>query len=130
MNTLILEACVESCDEAILAEKNGANRLELCSHLDLDGLTPDFDLTKQVLEKVNIPVKVMVRPRAGDFVYTDMELQKMQAEIDQFKNTPKLVKALQDSEYQKKLIAVHIIANNHIENNNLDHAIKAVFTFE
>ena len=51
-------------------------------------------------------------------------------EIDQFKNTPKLVKALQDSEYQKKLIAVHIIAKNHIENNNLDHAIKAVFTVE
>ena len=51
-------------------------------------------------------------------------------EIDQFKNTPKLVKALQDPEYQKKLIAIHRIAKNHIENNNLDLAIKTVFTME
>jgi copper homeostasis protein len=68
MKNLILEACVETLEEAIKAEENGACRLELCSRLDLDGLTPDIELTKQVLEKVSIPIKVMIRPRGGDFV--------------------------------------------------------------
>ncbi len=49
-------------------------------------------------------------------------------EINQFKNTPELVRVLQDSNGQKKLLAVHLIAKNHIENNNLDLAIKAVFS--
>jgi len=48
-------------------------------------------------------------------------------EISQFKNTPEIIEALQDREYQKKLMAIHIIVKNHIENNNLDLAIKAVF---
>ena len=51
-------------------------------------------------------------------------------EINQFKNTPELIKVLRDSEYQKKLMTIHIIAKNHIENNNLDLAIKAVFAME
>ena len=58
---ICLEACVENLEEAILAEKKGANRLELCSRLDLDGLTPNFNLTKKVLKKISIPIKVMIR---------------------------------------------------------------------
>jgi len=85
MKNLILEACVETLEEAIKAEENGAYRLELCSRLDLDGLTPDIELTKQVLEKVSIPIKVMIRPRGGDFVYSDSELEQMQKEIENFK---------------------------------------------
>lgn len=85
MKNLLLEACVETLFEAIRAEKNGAHRLELCSRLDLDGLTPNPGITEQVLEKVNIPLKVMIRPRDGDFVYDDQELQQMKEEILLFK---------------------------------------------
>ena len=84
--SLVLEACVETLDEAIIAEKSGANRLELCSRLDLDGLTPDFNLTQRVLQNVSIPVKVMIRPRAGDFIYTDAEFEAMKTDITSFKN--------------------------------------------
>ncbi len=74
---LILEACVESLEEAILAEKKGAGRIELCSRLDLDGLTPDRKLIELVIHTLNIPVKVMIRPLAGDFVYTTDEFSGM-----------------------------------------------------
>lgn len=72
---------MESVEEAIHAEKNGATRLELCSHLEVDGLTPSLPVVKSVLEKVNIPVKVMIRPRQGNFQYSKSELLKMTASI-------------------------------------------------
>jgi len=77
----VKEACVERLDEAILAEKNGANRIELCSRLDLDGLTPHRNMIKDVINSVKIPVKVMIRPRAGNFVYHDQELDVMKDDI-------------------------------------------------
>ena len=53
---ICLEACVETLEEAILAERNGANRLELCSRLDLDGLTPNLNLTKKIMSLNLVPV--------------------------------------------------------------------------
>ncbi len=55
--------------------------MELCSHLEVDGLTPTTELVKEVLEAVSIPVKVMIRPRQGNFIYTDKELLKMTGAI-------------------------------------------------
>ena len=81
MRNIVKEACVERLDEAILAEKNGANRIELCSRLDLDGLTPHRNMIKDVINSVKIPVKVMIRPRAGNFVYRDQELDVMKDDI-------------------------------------------------
>lgn len=78
---MIIEACVENASEAMLAEKNGAHRLELCSHLEVDGLTPAIDVVKEVLDKVSIPVKVMIRPRQSHFRYTQRELIKMSASV-------------------------------------------------
>ena len=83
---ICLEACVENLEEAILAEKKGANRLELCSRLDLNGLTPDFNLTKKVMEKISIPIKVMIRERDGNFVYSENEILAMQNKIEIFKS--------------------------------------------
>ena len=83
---ICLEACVENLEEAILAEKKGANRLELCSRLDLDGLTPNFNLTKKVLKKISIPIKVMIRERDGNFVYSENEIFSMQNQIEIFKS--------------------------------------------
>lgn len=79
---MLLEACVETLEEAILAEQRGANRLELCSRLDLDGLSPGQDLAQQVVEAVNIPVKVMIRHRGGNFHYNSTEIEAMAAEIE------------------------------------------------
>lgn len=79
---MIKEACVETFEEAKLAEKKGANRIELCSDLAHDGLTPSFDLMKKVISELQIPVITMVRPRAGDFIYTESEIVQMKLEID------------------------------------------------
>ena len=81
MRNIVKEACVERLDEAILAEKNGADRIELCSRLDLDGLTPHRKMIQDVINSVKIPVKVMIRPRGGNFVYRDQELDVMKDDI-------------------------------------------------
>ena len=60
---LIKESCVETYDEAMNAEIRGADRIELCSRLDLDGLTPSKELVKRLVSDLTIPIKVMVRPR-------------------------------------------------------------------
>lgn len=82
MNTYIKEACVETFEQAVNAEKKGADRIELCSNLHLDGLTPSDNLILSVTRKLKIPVRVMIRPRGGDFVYTKAELDQMQASIE------------------------------------------------
>lgn len=84
-NTLVLEACVETLADAMEAESRGANRIELCSALDQDGLTPTIEITRQCLNCLSIPVMVMTRPRGGNFVYSDSEIAQMEKEIDQFK---------------------------------------------
>jgi len=84
---MIKEACVETLGEALSAELNGADRIELCSRLDLDGLTPDTDLIQKTISSLSILVKAMIRPRGGNFVYTENELISMESEIDQLKLT-------------------------------------------
>lgn len=86
-NTLIFEACVETMEDALAAEKRGANRIELCSALDQDGLTPSPELTMQCVQNLSIPVMAMVRPRGGNFVYTEDEIQLMEVEIEFFKGS-------------------------------------------
>ena len=83
---LILESCVETYEGAIKAESRGANRIELCSQLNLGGLTPSKELAKKLVKKLNIPLKVMVRPRKGDFCYTDEEIKQMHRDILDFKS--------------------------------------------
>jgi len=82
---MICEACVESFEEARLAEKRGANRIELCSDLAEDGLTPSFELMQKSCRELKIPVMVMARPRAGNFVYSEEEVNQMKAAIDEAK---------------------------------------------
>jgi copper homeostasis protein len=77
---LVVEAAVDSLDAALAAEAAGADRLELCAHLDHGGLTPDGELIRAVLEQVRIPVVAMLRPRPGDFVYSAAELGAMAAQ--------------------------------------------------
>lgn len=79
---MIKEACVETLEEAILAQKKGANRIELCSDLVNDGLTPSFELMKKACSELAIPVMTMARPRAGNFIYTSSEIEQMKKDID------------------------------------------------
>ena len=79
---MIKEACVETFEEAVLAEKRGANRIELCSDLANDGLTPSFELMEKTCATLKIPVMVMIRPRAGGFVYLEEEIEQMKTEIN------------------------------------------------
>src|SRR5258705_1806337 len=75
---ILIEAAVESRDAALAAVEGGAHRIELCTDLANGGTTPDLNLLKAQLP---IPVFVLVRPRAGDFVYTDAEHGTMLEQI-------------------------------------------------
>lgn len=83
--SLIFEACVETLEDALAAEQRGANRIELCSALEQDGLTPSQELTRLCVQNLHIPIRAMVRPSAGGFVYSESEIQQMEAEIEFFK---------------------------------------------
>jgi len=80
-NRILLEISVESAERAAAAERGGADRLELCSNLAAGGLTPGRDLMQAVRGSVKIPVFAMIRPRAGDFLYTDVEFADMRQAI-------------------------------------------------
>lgn len=78
---LILEACVETFEQAQNAEKNGADRIELCGDLSVGGVTPSLALIEKSKSELTIPIMVMIRPRGGNFVYSVEELEQMKSEI-------------------------------------------------
>ena len=78
---ILLEICAANFASAQAASLAGADRIELCSALAVGGLTPSHALLEAVQHAFAIPVHVLVRPREGDFLYSDAEFQIMQAEI-------------------------------------------------
>jgi copper homeostasis protein len=78
---IVVEAAVETLSDARRAVDEGAGRLELCGDLAVGGVTPSTVLLKEVKAAVPVPVMVMIRPRGGDFVYSEGELQQMLREI-------------------------------------------------
>ena len=71
------EACCTSLEAVLAAERTGAQRVELCERLEVGGVTPSEPLLRSVLAATHLPVNVLVRPRGGDFVYTEEETQAM-----------------------------------------------------
>ena len=73
----VKEICVESFAETIAAVAAGATRIELCEHLACGGTTPSYGTIKHVLKRFDLPVIVMIRPRGGDFCYSEEEFNIM-----------------------------------------------------
>ena len=82
---MIIEVCAESYEYALKAEKAGADRIELCKDLHLDGLTPDYESAKKTIDSLNIPVFILIRPREGNFIYAHKEFELMKSDIIKFK---------------------------------------------
>ena len=82
---MIIEVCAESYEYALKAEKAGADRIELCKDLHLDGLTPDYESAKKTIDSLNIPVFILIRPREGDFIFSNEEFELMKRDIIKFK---------------------------------------------
>ncbi|MFK5972182.1 MAG: copper homeostasis protein CutC [Flavobacteriaceae bacterium] len=78
---MLVEVCANSLESALNAEKAGADRIELCSELAVGGITPSYGLLQSVKEKVSIPIHVLIRPRSGDFTYSDLEFDIMKRNI-------------------------------------------------
>lgn len=72
-----LEIAAFNLASALIAQQNGAGRIELCKNMEVGGLTPEADALALAKEQLFVPVFAMVRPRAGDFVYNDAEFAQM-----------------------------------------------------
>jgi copper homeostasis protein len=77
----VLEISVETVEAAMAAERGGAQRIEFCSHAREGGTTPSDESLSAVRERVTVPIFSMVRPRGGNFFYTDTEFAAMQLQI-------------------------------------------------
>ncbi|MDR2083995.1 MAG: copper homeostasis protein CutC [Bacteroidales bacterium] len=77
----LFEVCANSVESAINAQTGGADRIELCANLESGGTTPSYASIKLCKEKLTIPINVLIRPRNGDFLYTDLEFQEIISDI-------------------------------------------------
>jgi copper homeostasis protein len=78
----LVEAAVETLESSLAAERAGADRIELCENLREGGTTPDGALVATIVERIRLPVFVLIRPRSGDFVYSANEFDVMIRDIE------------------------------------------------
>ena len=79
---ILKEVCVDNLNDAINAYKCGANRIEFCSYLDLDGLTPKINELLTLSNTIDIPIRCMLRPHANSFIYDEDDLKKIEETIN------------------------------------------------
>ena len=75
------EIAVDSLESALIAQDCGADRVEFCADLASGGITPSLGALEVAVEQLQIPIHVMIRPRRGDFLYTDAEFEMMRRDI-------------------------------------------------
>lgn len=85
MKNYILEACVDSVESALAAPNGGATRLELCGNLIIGGTTPEPGLFKEIRKHTDIRIHALIRPRFGDFCYTDHEFSIIRDSVEQYR---------------------------------------------
>jgi copper homeostasis protein len=78
---LVFEICLDSIESGVAAQEGGAHRVELCSALLEGGLTPTYGMLELARERLAIPIMAMVRPRGGDFCYSDAEFEVMKRDL-------------------------------------------------
>ena len=81
MSSLLLEVCLESVADVLAAQEGGADRVELCGDLVEGGTTPSVGAVRLAKERASIPVMAMIRPRGGDFLYSDLEFDVMLRDV-------------------------------------------------
>ncbi|MDX3925100.1 MAG: copper homeostasis protein CutC [Shinella sp.] len=81
MNAPLVELCVEGIDGFLAAQQAGADRVELCASLIEGGLTPSLATIRAAVKAARIPVHVIIRPRGGDFLYSQAEFETMREDI-------------------------------------------------
>lgn len=86
MRKYVLEACVDSAESAVNAEKGGANRYELCGNLIIGGTTPSLALYNAVRKYTKVETNILIRPRFGDFLYSDYEFEIIKNEVAMFRD--------------------------------------------
>lgn len=85
MKKPLLECCVDTVESALAAKEGGADRLELCANLLIGGTTSDINLYHRIRERCDILINVLIRPRFGDFCYTDEEFEIIRRDVKMFR---------------------------------------------
>jgi copper homeostasis protein len=80
-----IEIACFNLESAIFAQKAGADRVELCANISVGGTTPIIEMIQQTREHLTIDLYIMIRPRGGNFCYSDSEFQQMKSEIENIK---------------------------------------------
>jgi len=82
----LIEVCVEGIDGLLAAQQSGADRVELCASLVEGGITPSLGTVRAALVQATVPFHVIVRPRGGDFLYSDAEFRSMVADVESLRD--------------------------------------------
>lgn len=111
---MIIEICANSFESAEVAQLAGANRIELCTELSVGGITPSHGLIEKVMSGLNIQTHVLIRPRSGNFTYSEEEFDIM----------------LRDIAFCKKagcagIVSGFLTSENTIDSNKTKHLIEA-----
>ena len=85
MQEFCKEVCVDNIKDAMRAVDLGANRIEYCSKLNEEGLTPNIEDVKYLLKNINIPLRIMIRPHSKSFNYSETDISIMLRDISTFK---------------------------------------------
>ena len=85
MQEFCKEVCVDNIKDAMRAVDLGANRIEYCSKLNEEGLTPNVEDVKYLLKNINIPIRIMIRPHSKSFNYSETDISVMLSDISTFK---------------------------------------------